>query len=122
MSDQRKVHTIMPAGLFGLLLPGSAALASAPPPGTQMIPAGHLGIEGGGTTDVQGTVAAVGHRGPPFAATLLDDAEPARPLVLSRVRRCELTNDVFVDERGLVCLIDGVRGLGILRPGERDGQ
>lgn len=47
---------------------------------------GHLDIDGGGMVDVQGNLAAIGHMGPPYATSLVDVADPARPRIISRIK------------------------------------
>jgi hypothetical protein len=47
---------------------------------------GHLYIDGGGMVDVRGTLAAVGHMGPPFATSLVDVTDPAKPRIIARIK------------------------------------
>jgi len=49
-------------------------------------PIGHLDIEGGGMVDVQGTLAVIGHMEQPFATSILDVSDPAKPKILSRIK------------------------------------
>ena len=69
---------------------------------------GHLDIEGGGMVDVQGDLAVIGHMQPPHATSILDVSRPATS------NRPSMSNDVFVDARGIY-LIDRDNGLDILR-------
>lgn len=74
------------SGLLMILIGSGPAVAS---PGfvsaKHVVRVGHLDLEGGGMVDVKGNLAAVGHMGPPWATTLLDVTDPARPRVLSRI-------------------------------------
>jgi len=73
-------------GLLMLLLwTGHAAAAQGFISAKNVTGVGHLDLEGGGMVDVKGNIAAVGHMGPPWATTLLDVADPARPRILSRI-------------------------------------
>jgi len=47
---------------------------------------GHLDIDGGGMVDVRGNLAAVGHMGPPFATSLVDVTDPAKPRIIARIK------------------------------------
>ena len=49
-------------------------------------PVSHLDIEGGGMVDVQGTLAVIGHMGPPFATSIIDVSNPSHPRVVSRIK------------------------------------
>lgn len=80
-----------------LLIPLVTALllaaAAGPAPGEDRRPlsaknislVGHLDIEGGGMVDVQGNLAVVGHMEPPFATSIIDVADPARPRLICRI-------------------------------------
>lgn len=76
--------TILILILMGVIVPGAAG-AAAPLSARHVVPLGQIEIEGGGMVDVQGKIAAVGHMAPPFATTLLDVGNPARPRILSRI-------------------------------------
>jgi len=78
-----RFFTWLPAFLF---LAGIASAASGPISAKNVVPVGHLDIEGGGMVDVKGKLAAVGHMGPPYATTILDVSDPAHPRVLSRIK------------------------------------
>lgn len=67
--------------LVGLALPGTAPAGEA----RNVAAVGRLEIEGGGMVDVQGSLAAIGHIGGPWATSLLDVADPAAPRLLSRI-------------------------------------
>lgn len=75
----------MPGVLIAVFLAGAASAAAAPVSARNVQLVGHLEIEGGGMVDVQGDLAVVGHMGPPYATTLIDVADPARPRILSRI-------------------------------------
>ncbi|UCD56972.1 MAG: hypothetical protein JSV16_14310 [Candidatus Hydrogenedentota bacterium] len=47
---------------------------------------GHLDIEGGGMVDVHEGIAYIGHMRPPFATSIVDVSDPAKPEILSRIR------------------------------------
>jgi hypothetical protein len=68
------------------LVPVTAAVAAGPVSAKNIAFVGHLDIEGGGMVDVRGNLGAIGHMGPPYATSLLDVSDPARPKVLSRIK------------------------------------
>jgi len=76
--------------LIGLLAPlflVCFALAEPGPLSSKNVTlVGNLDIDGGGMVDVQGSLAAVGHMGPPYATSLVDVADPARPRIISRIK------------------------------------
>jgi hypothetical protein len=76
---------VLPGLLIAAFLSGVSAAASVPVSTGNMRPVGHLDLEGGGMVDVKGNLAVVGHMGPPYATTLLDVADPARPRILARI-------------------------------------
>ena len=78
-------ESVLPGLLIGVLAAGVAAAASIPVSARNVQLIGHLDLEGGGMVDVQGDLAVVGHMGPPYATTLLDVADPARPRLLARI-------------------------------------
>ncbi len=86
----RVTHRLLGTGiLLGLLvalLPAGMAVAASTVSAKHVALVGHIGIEGGGMVDVKGSLAAVGHMGPPYATTLLDVADPANPRILSRIK------------------------------------
>ena len=47
---------------------------------------GHLDVDGGGMVDVGGSIAVIGHMGPPNATSILDVSNPEKPRVLSRIK------------------------------------
>jgi hypothetical protein len=75
---------VMP-GLMVVAFAAEAAAANGPLSARNVASVGRLDLEGGGMVDVRGNLAAVGHMGPPYATTLLDVADPARPRILSRI-------------------------------------
>lgn len=75
----------LPGLLIAAFLSGVAAAAPGPVSAGNVHLVGHLALEGGGMVDVKGHLAVVGHMGPPYATTLLDVADPARPRILSRI-------------------------------------
>ena len=81
----RMMRSTLTGLLIGVLAAGVAAAASTPVSARNVQLIGHLDLEGGGMVDVQGDLAVVGHMGPPYATTLLDVADPARPRILSRI-------------------------------------
>ena len=81
----RMIRGTLPGLLIGVLAAGVAAAASTPVSARNVQLIGHLDLEGGGMVDVQGDLAVVGHMGPPYATTLLDVADPARPRILARI-------------------------------------
>jgi hypothetical protein len=46
---------------------------------------GHLDIAGGGMVDLHHGIAYIGHMEPPFATSILDVSNPARPRMLARI-------------------------------------
>lgn len=77
-------------GIHGLMLSmGCIAPASAegagPAESKNVELVGHLDIEGGGMVDVHNGIAYIGHMEPPFATSILDVSDPARPRILSRI-------------------------------------
>lgn len=68
------------------LVPVTVAGAAGPISAKNVALVGHLDIEGGGMVDVRGNLAVIGHMGPPYATSLLDVSDPARPKVLSRIK------------------------------------
>lgn len=75
----------LPMLLIAVFAAGVAAAASGPLSARNVHLVGRLDLEGGGMVDVKGDIAVVGHMGPPYAATLLDVADPARPMILARI-------------------------------------
>jgi hypothetical protein len=81
----RLKRDVLPGLLIAFLMAGVAAAASKPISARNVHLVGHLDLEGGGMVDVKGDLAVVGHMGPPYATTLLDVADPARPRILARI-------------------------------------
>jgi hypothetical protein len=75
----------LPGLLIAVFLAGVAATASSPVSARNVHLVGHLDLEGGGMVDVKGDLAVVGHMGPPYATTLLNVADLARPCILARI-------------------------------------
>jgi len=71
--------------LIGFVLAEAAAAGSEPVSARNVRLVGRLDLEGGGMVDVRGDLAVVGHMGPPYAATLIDVADPHRPRILARI-------------------------------------
>jgi hypothetical protein len=46
----------------------------------------HLDIDGGGMVDVQGNIAVVDHMGPPYATSLIDAIDQAKPRIIARIQ------------------------------------
>jgi hypothetical protein len=75
------------AGLvLSMFLAGVVSAAPEPVSSKNVTLVGYMDIEGGGMVDVKGTLAVVGHMEPPYATTLLDVTDPARPRILSRIK------------------------------------
>jgi hypothetical protein len=84
----------MGVGIVMAVLPLVLAVGDRPGVGADAGPAeshnvvmvGHLDIEGGGMVDVRDGIACIGHMEPPFATSILDVSDPARPRILSRIK------------------------------------
>lgn len=82
----RMTATLMPGLMVAAFAAGDAAAAEPAAVSSRNVSlVGRLDLEGGGMVDVKGNLAAVGHMGPPYATTLLDVADPARPKILARI-------------------------------------
>lgn len=102
------------------LLACPAEAASSPAEARNVVSLGHLDIDGGGMVDVQGTIAAVGHMSPPFATTILDVADPAKPKILSRIN----ARPGIHSHKARICgttLIINVEQYGMLTKGDKVG-
>lgn len=75
----------LPALLIAVFAAGVAAAESISISARNVRLVGQIDIEGGGMVDAKGGLAVVGHMGPPYATTLLDVADPARPRILARI-------------------------------------
>ncbi len=127
LSLRQLKRSLLPSLLIALLLAAGAAAASAPVSAANVRLVGHLDLEGGGMVDVQGNLAAVGHMGPPYATTLIDVADPARPRILARIpvrpgthshkaRLCGSTLAINVEQYGGGG--DGTAGLALFDVGD----
>jgi hypothetical protein len=81
---RRIKKSALPGVLIAVFLAGGAA-ASPSVSAANVHLVGRLDLEGGGMVDVRGTLAVVGHMEPPYATTLIDVADPARPRILARI-------------------------------------
>jgi len=87
---KRKIHSagVMLLLFFVLESGGHAGLTdgAGPAESENVVLVGHLDIEGGGMVDVHDGTAYIGHMKPPFATSIVDVSEPARPRILSRIK------------------------------------
>jgi hypothetical protein len=79
------IQTGLLLGPKGPLIFASVVVAAGPRSARNIELISHLDVEGGGMVDVVGNLAAVGNMGPPYATTLLDVADPARPRVIAKI-------------------------------------
>jgi hypothetical protein len=88
--DNSSNRRVMSGILLGLIVNFFFACLTLAEPGSLSVKnvnlVGHLDIDGGGMVDVRGNLAAVGHMGPPFATSLVDVTDPAKPRIIARIK------------------------------------
>lgn len=70
--------------VVGLVFPTLGA-GAGPAESKNVTLVGHMDIDGGGMVDVHNGIAYIGHMEPPFATTIVNVSEPAKPEILSRI-------------------------------------
>lgn len=81
----RMTSFVLCATLLCLCLMSSDAVAE-PAESENVVLIGHLDIEGGGMVDVRDGIACIGHMKPPFATSIVDVSDPAKPTIISHIK------------------------------------